>query len=158
MLDLWKIDNEKILYVKLPGSILFDNGKYEVFGSSGMFEPGILTQLVFKQRYLTDSYKKYHICQWKRLLKENAEMRISLNKQLLSVNANFYDAVIISEIDKLGDTFEEATAVGNSLTKLWTSDSFVAWRIDVMIENGLYEVVEKAKKGSPCYYRLLKKI
>ena len=158
MLDLWGVENNKILYVKLPNSILFDSGKYEVFGGSGMFDPYILPQLAMRQQYLTDSYKNYHIRQWQRLREENAEMRVSINGQLLSVNADFYDSIIKSEIAKLDDTFKQATAIGNCLAKLWVYDSFVAWRIDKMIENGLFEILEEAPKDAAYYCRLLRKV
>ena len=158
MLNSWEIDNDKILYVKLPQSILFDNGRYEVFGSSGMFNSEMLYQLVNKQRYLTESFKNYHIKQWQRVQKENTEMRVSINSQLLSVNADFYDSIILYEIGKLEDTFKQAEALGNCLAKLWVYDSFVAWRIDEMIAKGIFEIIEEAPKDRPYYCRLLKKI
>lgn len=157
MLDLWEIDNDKILYVKLPQSILFDNGKYEVFGSSGMFDPEMLYQLVNNQCYLTESFKNYHIKKWQIVQKENTEMRVSINSQLLSVNADFYDSIILYEIEKLEDTFKQAEAIGNCLAKLWTYDSFVSWRIDKMIEKGLFEIVEEAPKDKVYYCRVLRK-
>ena len=157
MLDLWGVKNNKIFYVKLPQSILFANGKYETFTGSGMFDPEMLPRLVMTQQQLTDSYKSYHVKQWQKVKKENAEMRISLNKQLLSVNADFYDSIITSEIGKLADTFKQAEAIGNCLAKLWTSDSFVAWRIDEMIKKGLFEIIKEAPKGSAYYCRLLRK-
>lgn len=158
MLDIWGVENNKILYVKLPQSILFDNGRYETFAGSGMFDPEILTQLAMTQRYLTNSYKNYHIRQWQRVQEENAEMRVSINNQLLSVSSDFYDSIISAEIEKLDDTFKQAVAIGNCLAKLWVYDRFVAWRIDEMIEKGLFEIIEEAPKGSSYYCRLLKKI
>ncbi len=157
ILDIWGVENNKILYVKLPQSILFDNGRYETFAGSGMFDPELLTQLAMTQRYLTNSYKNYHIRQWQRVQEENAQMRVSINNQLLSVSADFYDSIIISEIGKLGDTFKQAEAIGNCLAKLWVYDSFVAWRIDKMIEKGLFEIVKEAKTGSQYYCRTLRK-
>ena len=157
MLDSWGIDNDKIFYVKLPQSILFDNGKYMTFGSSGMFEPELLSQLVMDQQELTESYKKHHIIEWREAQKENTEMRLSINGQLLSVNADFYDSIILHEIKKLDTTFKQAEAVGKCLAKLWTYDSFVAWRIDEMIDKGLFEIVEEAPKDKTYYCRVLKK-
>ena len=55
------------------------------------------------------------------------------------------------------DVFNEAELIGNSLCKLCVSDSFVAWRIDEMIENGLFEIVEEAPEDRSYYCRLLKK-
>ena len=158
MLDLWGVENNKVLYVKLPNSILFDNGKYEIYGSSGMFNPDILPQLAMNQRRLTDSYKNYHVRQWQRLQEENTEMRVSINNQLLSVNADFYDSIILYEIGKLGDTFKQAEVLGNCLAKLWVYDCFIAWRIDEMIAKGFFEIIEEAPKDRPYYCRLLKKI
>ena len=158
VLDLWGVENNKILYVKLPNSILFDNGQYEIFGSSGMFEPDLLPRLAMNQRYLTDSYKKYHINQWQKSQEENAEMRIFINGQILSVSVDFYDSIIKSEIAKLDETFKEARAVGNCLAKLWVYDSFVAWRIDKMIETGLFEICEESPEDKTYYSRVLRKV
>lgn len=158
LLDLWGIKNEKILYVKLPQSILFDDGQYEIFGGSGMFEPELLAKLVFTQRYLTQSFKECHIRQWNKAQEENSDMRIVLNGQIVSVSEDFYDSIIISQIGKMDKTFKEITAIANSLGEIWTSINFVAWRIDKMIESGLFEIVEEAKSDEEYYRRTLREV
>ncbi len=158
ILDLWGIENDRILFEKLPNSIIHYNGEFETFGSSGMFDPEFLQLWACEQRYLTESYKKYHINQWKRAMAENKGMRITLNEQILSVNVDFYDSVILSEIEKLDDVFREAEAVGQIIAKLYTTDAFIVQRIDTMIEQGRFEIVEEAKNNQPNYFRLLRKL
>lgn len=158
LLDFWGVENKKILYVKLPQSILFDNGEYETFSNSGMFDSEHLTKLVFGQRYLTESFKEYHIRQWNKAQEENSRMRIVLNGQIVSVNEDFYDSIILSQIGKMDETFKEITAIANSLAETWTSIDFIAWRIDKMIESGLFEIVEEAENGEEYYRRTLRKL
>ncbi len=158
LLDSWGIDNEKIFYVKLPNSILFNNGDYKTYFSSGAFDPEELTQLVFSQRKLTRAYKEAHIKQWHKVKEENTQLRTVIMGEIVSVHENFYDSVIKVESEKMTDTFKEAELLGKSLCKLCVSDSFVAWRIDEMIANGLFEIMEEAPKDRPYYCRVLRKV
>ena len=158
LLDSWGIDNEKIFYVKLPNSILFNNGDYKTYFSSGAFDPEELAQLVFSQRKLTRAYKEAHIKQWHKVKEENTQLRTVIMGEIVSVHENFYDSVIKVESEKMTDTFKEAELLGKSLCKLCVSDSFVAWRIDEMIANGLFEIIEEAPKDRPYYCRVLRKV
>ncbi len=157
VLESWGIQNDQILYVRLPQNILFNSGEYETYGFSGMFEPELIAQLVSGQRYLTESYKNHHIRQWRQAQEENAEMRIILYGHIVGVKADFFDSIILSIIEKMDDIFSEVHVVGESLVRIGTMDAFPAWRIDKMVENGRFEVVEETEEA-PSYRRMLKKL
>lgn len=158
MLDLWGIENKNIFYVKLPLSTICDSGEYTLLGGSGEFDSEILPKLVLNQKSLTESFKKYHINQWENIKAENAEMRISICGRLVSVNADFYDSIILSEIEKQDEIFKEAQVIGNCIFKLCVDVNFVAWRVEKMIENGLLEIVEYPSEMCGYYCKVLKKI
>ena len=158
LLDSWGIDEDKILHVKLPNSLLFYNGDYETYSSSAMFEPNELVQLVGSQKVLTKGYKEAKIKQWKKVKEENTQLRTVLNGQIVSVYEDFYDSVILIELKKLGDVFEEMKLIGHSIVKINATIEFVAGRIDEMIDKGILEIEQEAPINKEYYCRLLRKI
>ena len=83
-----------------------------------------------------------------------------MNGILLSVPADFYDGFIRREIAAEPEEFSEAYVIGNTLgrNQLAISDSWVANRIDLMIQAGELEAVTQASEGGPSYRRILRKL
>lgn len=96
---------------------------------------------------------------WARLQSENAPLRASLNGQLHSVPADFYDSFICREINAQPDTFNEAAVIGRVLGQyqLGIGDAWIAGRIEQMIAAGELTVVRQAPHDEPSYRRTLQK-
>lgn len=96
---------------------------------------------------------------WQALQKENAPLRAVLNGQLVSMEESLYDGFIQREIDAADEIFQEANVIGRVLRKyrLGIGDTWVAHRIESMIQQGELEPVSKAPADGPTYHRMLKK-
>ena len=158
MLDSWNIKNDRIIYVKLPGSILDENGEYATYDGSWYFGPEDLAGLEITQKHLTESYKNFHIEQWERAKQENTPLRIILNGQIISVYEDFYDSIILMESEKQKEIFDETSLISSVLQKIPVTDRFVERRIEKMIDTGIFDVVDKRKHYEGDYsYILLRK-
>lgn len=157
LLDMWKIENENVFYIKLPGYILFENGKYEKRPSTSSYEPELLIKSLEFQKALSSSYKSFHIKQWKRAQSENTGMRTVLSGEIISVYENFYDQIILTEIKKRGDIIKETDLLIPSMTKTNTNSKFIISRIDNLISDGILEVIEE-QRDVPYFSRVFRKL
>ena len=157
LLDIWEIENENIFCVKLPGYILFENGKYEKRPSTGSYEPELLVKALDFQRPLTSSYRSFYIKQWKRAQSENTGMRTVLSGEIVSVYEDFYDQIIITEIRKRKGIIKETELLIDSLVKTNTDVQFIISRIDNLINEGILEVVEE-QRDVPYFSRVFRKL
>ena len=156
LLDMWEIENKNIFFIKLPGYILFENGEYEKHPSTGSYEPELLIKSLKLQQQLSFSYKSFHINQWKRAQCENTGMRTVLSGEIISVYEDFYDQIILTEIEKSADIIKETDLLAPSLTKTNTNVKFIISRIDNLIRDGILEVVEE-QRDVPYFSRTFKK-
>lgn len=97
---------------------------------------------------------------WKELQKENAPLRAEINGRLVGVPENFYDEILAREIALEEGAFHEARLIGRILGKyrLGIGDSFIALRIEKMIDDGMLDIVSEAKEGAVRYSRVLRKV
>lgn len=125
----------------------------------GEVEPGEFHHFLPLAVQVSDFTRRYYGNEWKRLQRENAALRASVNGNLSSVPENLYDFYILQEIDDQPDTFKEAIVVGNVLGKrgLSISDGYVHSRIDTMVAEGKLIAETTPKKGDPGYWRVLRK-
>ena len=84
-----------------------------------------------------------YAAEWKRLCKENADMRVVQNKKVVSADLDYFDD-LICECTADGPLCYEKL-IGRSLGKIFDEgnfvfDGFVGDRIDLMIENGTLEI------------------
>lgn len=102
---------------------------------------------------------RFYASKWRALQKENAPLRAVISGQLVGVALSFYDAFILSEIEKEPEVFREAMVIGRTLGlfPLGFSDGFVALRIEEMIRAGALEIVSPAEEDMPLYHRMLRK-
>lgn len=155
LINLWNIKNDRIIYVKLPGSILDKNGEYTTYDGSWCFGPEELAGLEITQKHLTESYKKFHIEQWERAKRENTPLRITLNGQIISVYEDFYDSIILRESEKQKEIFDESSLISSVLKKIPVTGEFVENRIEAMIDTGIFDVVDKKKHHEGDYSYVL---
>ena len=110
--------------------------------------------------------KKLHLNQisamathWKELQKENAPLRAIVNGQLVSVPETFYDSFILREIAAQTEEFTEATVIGAIISKyqLGIGDTWIALRIEQLIQNGFLVPISQPNHGESIYRRMLQK-
>ena len=96
---------------------------------------------------------------WKELQGENAPLRALLNGKLVSAAETLYDDYILREIAAESDEFQEAMVIGRVIGKyqLGIGDSWIAFRIEEMINEGKLEAISAVPEDMPFYHRMLKK-
>ena len=126
----------------------------------GEVAPREWRELVTLEQPVPPSVRSAAAVRWRILQRENAPLRAVVNGILLSVPADFYDGFIRREIAAEPEEFSEAYVIGNTLgrNQLAISDSWVANRIDLMIQAGELEAVTQASEGGPSYRRILRKL
>jgi len=157
LIDDMNISNDKILYIKLPDEDIDEKGELCVYRSSGAFDAKELLKYVPQQQMMTDEVKSYYINQWKKAVEVNSKLRIIVDDEIKSVSEDYYDEIILNEAKKLDEVFNEATLVGNSLKRIIIFDAFIGKRIEHMISEGIFEVVQPPKKNDVFYKQIIKK-
>jgi hypothetical protein len=158
-LNQWNVDDVKVSIVKLPewetnekGNIMRKNSWAEVAPEEWLHFLALkkTVSLLFIQNCAT---------YWQKLQEESAPIRAVINGQLVSASEKLYDDFILREISEAGDEFHEARIIGRVLGKyqLGIGDSWVALRIEEMINDGKFEAVNACDKDMPIYHRVLKK-
>jgi hypothetical protein len=148
----------KILVIKFPSETELSDGKYMRCCGTGCFNPDELLEYVMKQKSMSESFKTFHIEQWRRAQKENMSLRVVLNGNIISASEDFYDSAIMVESNKLGEIINETQLVGMCVAKLCLSDDFVGKRIEYMINRGIFQVVNQPEKCTPFYRKTIKRI
>lgn len=71
---------------------------------------------------------------------------------------DFYDWLLLRELDKLSGEFQEARLIGEVLGRyqLGLSDCWLALRIEDMISRGTLEAVTSPPADGPNYHRVLR--
>ena len=150
--------NADIRVVRLP--------EYEVFGTElriysgwGELDPFELGRFQALERKLTDIERRYFADLWRELQRENGPLRAVVNGRLMTVGADFYDPVILRELENQPERFHEGRLIGDILGKypLGIGDSLIALRIEKFISRGMLTPATPAEEGRPIYHRWLKK-
>lgn len=96
---------------------------------------------------------------WAGLQQENGELRIVQNGTLKSVRADYYDDFIRAEIDRQPEEFYEAQVIGELIgTQLRMPDTWIAGRIELLIDSGELAVAWEEEPGVRSYRRRLRKM
>lgn len=155
----WNVNDGQVMIVKLPewesdgfGNVVWKNSWAEV-------APEEWYQYLAFQKTALPVFIQSCTSQWKELQSENAPLRAVLNGQLVSVPEKLYDDFILREIEAEGEEFQEAMIIGRVLGKyqLGICDSWVAFRIEEIINSGKLEAVTSGDKEISIYNRVLKK-
>ncbi len=147
----------KISVVKLPGVEYFENRTIEGKLPSEWSFPEELLSYVEKEIVATESLRIYCELQWVKAKEDDTDLRVAVNGRIISVNADFYDATIMAEVDKLGEIINETELVGNCIEKIGVSDKFIGHRIEEMIEKGIFEVVAPPERCTPFYRKTIRR-
>ena len=141
--------------------------EYGVFGKeirtySGWCEidPYELGRLQRLERPLSTTERRYFSMLWRTIQKENSPLRAMVNGQLLSVGADFYDGIILREIEKQPVEFHEGRLIGDILGRyqLGLGDSLIALRIEEFISRGMLTPATEPMEDRPIYHRFLRKV
>lgn len=148
-----------IYTVRLPEWMDRDGQSLVTCTSWGDVSPGEWGRYAPAAKQASPALLSFCAQNWARLQSENAPLRASLNGQLHSVPADFYDSFIRREIDTQPDTFNEAAVIGRVLGQyqLGIGDAWIAGRIEQMIAAGELTVVRQAPHDEPSYRRTLQK-
>ena len=147
-----------IRVVELPEYEVF--GKeirtYSGWGELGPYELGRFQRL---ERPLSTTERRYFSMLWRTMQQENSPLRAMVNGQLLSVGADFYDGIILREVEKQPREFHEGRLIGEILGRyqLGLGDSIIALRIEEFISRGMLTPATEAEPDRPIYHRFLRK-
>jgi hypothetical protein len=96
---------------------------------------------------------------WRTMQAQNSPLRAMVNGRLLSVGADFYDGIILREIEKQPREFHEGRLIGEILGRyqLGLGDSLIALRIEEFISRGMLTPATEAEPDRPIYHRFLRK-
>lgn len=111
------------------------------------------------ERPLAEAERRYFAGMWRELQAENGPLRAVVNGRLCTVGADFYDALILRELEKQPQEFHQARLIGTILGKypLGLSDSLIALRIAEFISQGMLTPITMSEPNHPIYHRFLRK-
>jgi hypothetical protein len=148
----------KIYGVKLPAWSCTEK-QVTQYNGWGEISPDQWGTFLPLQRELSSDFIRACSLYWHRLQAENAPLRASVNGNLLSVPASFYDPFILKEIQDQPSPFFEPHVIGKVMGKyqLGISDALIDLRIQRFIDLGCLKENVPAEKGCPSYKRTLEK-
>lgn len=158
-LNQWNVHDGQVSIVKLPEWEADEKSNIVRKHSWSAVAPEEWQRYISLQKTVPPVFIQSCVSRWQELQAENAPLRAVLNGQLVSTSEKLYDDFIFSEIAAEGDEFHEAKIIGRVLGKyqLGIGDSWVALRIEEMINDGKLEAVNACDKDMPIYHRVLKK-
>ena len=140
--------------------------KYEVFGEEirtyscwSDVEPGDLGRFQALERPLTAREWRYYANLWREMQAENGPLRACVNGQLITAEADFYDWLILRELEAQPELFHEGRFIGRILGKypIGLTDFQIAARVEILISRGILTPATQPEENSPIYHRYLKK-
>ena len=140
--------------------------EYEVLGNEirtysgwGEISPYELGRFQTLERPLSITERRYFSMLWRTIQMENSPLRAMVNGQLLSVGADFYDSIILRELEKQPREFHEGRLIGEILGRyrLGLGDSLIALRIEEFISRGMLTPATEPMEDRPIYHRYLRK-
>ena len=149
----------KLLVNQLPDNYQRPDGTFVSFKDWGEVEPFLWGRLDRELCKEVPADALVHQAQiWQQLCQENGELRIVDNGSLRSVSAAYYDARIQAEIDRQPEEFQEAGVIGHLIGEgLRMPDTWIADRVERMIQAGQLAVTEEETPGVPSYRRRIRK-
>lgn len=147
--------NCPVSIVSLPTFISYDHETMAAYESWNHVDIKTHLALLPSMRCLSKQEIAIYADRWNVLMKENAALRVNMNGKLISADEDFYDSIIKRHIPD--GIFLSAYLIGQLLGSDLSgiSDSFLALRIEHMIQDGYLEIVKPA--GEHPYSALLQK-
>lgn len=107
---------------------------------------------------LTKEERSVFSCEWNKMVKENAPLRINENGKLVGVKEDYFDDYIEHSVDE--EEFSMSKIVGYAMGKSdrALSDRFIGSRVEKMISDGKFEVVEGPVKGRGNWSKKLRRV
>lgn len=142
-----------ILVVEMPASFSsYRSSDENVDHSWGEVEPKMMEKGVLLQRELLREERDIIASKWAKLVEENADLRLNIDGELTSVPIDYMDKEIMDAAPL--EEFKMVTLIGFILAhcRHGVSDSFIAERIEALIEKNELTVIKRAKKRED-YYR-----
>lgn len=142
-----------ILVVEMPASFSsYRSSDENVDHSWGEVEPKMMEKGVLLQRELLREERDIIASKWAKLVEENADLRLNIDGELTSVPIDYMDKEIMDAAPL--EEFKMVTLIGFILahSRHGASDSFIAERIEALIEKNELTVIKRAKKRED-YYR-----
>ncbi len=102
----WEIKSKQLQYVEIPNYTYFYDNLRKV-----------ITKLIPTAVQITEKYMEYCVRIWDNLKKQNSYFRILINGELASESEDFYDRLLIDEIEKSGNTFKGLDVILNVMDK-----------------------------------------
>jgi hypothetical protein len=142
-----------ILVVEMPATFSsYRSADESVDHSWGEVEPEMMEKGVFLQRELLKEERDAISLKWEKLAQENSNLRLNVNGELTSVSEDYLDKEILSYAPD--GEFKMAKLVWLMLgrSRHGVNDSFVADRIEALIDKNELTVIKRAKKREQYYY------
>ena len=142
-----------ILVVEMPATFSsYRSADESVDHSWGEVEPEMMEKGIFLQRELLREERDKITSKWAKLVKENADLRLNVDGELTSVPIDYMDKEIMDAAPL--EEFKMVTLIGFILahSRHGVSDSFIAERIEALIEKNDLTIIKRAKKRED-YYR-----
>lgn len=129
------------------------------FSGWGCIELGEFYRYTGLAAPVSDQMRRHYANIWREIQEENSLIRAEINGRLRSAPEDLYDRYIQQEIDAQPEEFREAMVIGNVLGKYLPgiSDGYLHYRIETMVQAGKLIAMTTPEKGSPGYWRTLKK-
>lgn len=140
--------------------------EYEVLGNEirtysgwGEISPYELGRFQTLERPLSITERRYFSVLWRTMQAQNSPLRAMVNGQLHSVGEDFYDGIILRQIEKQPREFHEGRLIGEILGRyqLGLGDSLIALRIEEFISQGMLTPATETEPDRPIYHRFLRK-
>jgi hypothetical protein len=146
--------NCKVSVIKLPQYMQLSVNEMQFYTSWNEIDAGKFYQFLPFEKVLSNCEIRSFSSNWVELKEEKSTLRAVVNGKLIGVPEDFYDHIIRKEIPD--GEFIMARLIGNILGKhpLGIGDWWYAKRINKMIEQGYFLVVQKQKE---IYRQVLKR-
>lgn len=150
--------NADIRVVELPPYEVADN-ELRTYSGWGDVEPMELGRFQRLEMPLSDTERRYFTGLWWELQAENGPLRAVINGKLCTVGADFYDWLILRELEKQPEILHEGRFIGEILGKnpLGLGDFQIALRMEEFISLGMLTPVTEPEEDHPIYHRYLKR-
>ncbi len=134
----------KIFVVEMPGDLGFRPSDWEKFWTE--VEPEDFLACLHLARELNIDERNVISKKWQQLVIENTNLRIIQDGEIVSVSDDYLDNIILSNAPDTTE-FLARKLVGETIGRSarYFGIGFVEWRIEKMIENGIFSVVQEAE-------------
>lgn len=132
----------KLSVVRIPDRVVDEQaGTVTTYRSTGEIPPEALISMVRYEQPLGDAERRAYTLEWRKLVQENAPLRVIVNGRLMSVPEDFYDHALRANLP--GGTFTAAWPIGRTLSQMsGVGDRWLYVRLMAMVRAG--ELIEVA--------------